>query len=184
MNILNIKSLKNKKTIVFILCILLGIIIGFVSDKLTNNKLSDFITLSFLYFKNSEEITFDGVLMKVPFNYTRVRDKNSLTLLKFPKGGGVIFFKKESLLKDTFNVELKSELYNMHFEPINEGEISIDNENAYFITAAKKSNPSEYKEHIAIPSKKITISFIGDKSDSKSFWEIVKQIQFTAGGNT
>lgn len=180
-NIFNIKSAINRKIAAFILFIFLGIIIGFVSNKLTNNKLSDFFTLSVLYFKNSERIKFDDMLLKVPFNYTRRKDKNSLMLLKFPKGGGVIFFKKDHYLsKAKFDEEFKSALYKMHFNPINEGEIRIDREKGYFITASKQSNPSDYRECITIPNKRITISFIGDKNDSESFWEIVKQVQFTS----
>ena len=85
--------------------------------------LSNFITLGVLYLKNSEEMTFEDLSMKVPFYYTRSQDKDSLTLLRFPKVGGIIFLKKEYFLKDVFYEKLKTELYNMHFKMIKEGEI-------------------------------------------------------------
>ena len=177
-NIFTINSSINRKIAVFLLFIFVGIIIGFVSNNLSNNKLSDIINLGILYIKNSEKIEFDGMLLKVPFNYTRHKDKDSLTLLKFPKSGGFIFIKRNYLSKAKFMTEFKNDLFKMHFNPINQGEISIDNEKGYFITASKKSNLSDYREDITIPGKRFTISFIGDKSDSKRFWEIVKQIQF------
>jgi hypothetical protein len=136
-----------------------------------------------MYLKNLEEIKFNGILVKVPFDYTKAQDKDRLTLLKFPKGGGAIFFKKDYLSKKRFNDEIKIKLNKMDYNLIDEGEISIDYEKGYFIIASNKFHPSEYKEYVTIPNRSITISFVGDKKDSKSFWEIVKQIRFDSRNN-
>lgn len=48
MNLLKPKYLKFNKLMIFVLCLCLGFIIGFASDKLTNKKISNFITLSYL----------------------------------------------------------------------------------------------------------------------------------------
>lgn len=170
-------KLINKKIMLFILCVLLGIIVAFAGDKLSNNKISNFFTLSFLYLKNSEEMTFEGISLKVPFYYIRTQNGDKLTLLKFPPGGGSIFLEKKYISNDTFKKEIKIALHNLHYEIIKEGNIKIDNEKGFYVTASKTSNPSDYREYVNISDKKIVISFLGDKSDSENFWEVVKNIR-------
>jgi hypothetical protein len=176
------KFIKLNKILVIVFCIIIGIIIGFVSDKLSNEKISNFITLSMMYFQNPKEIKFSGMSIIVPFRYTRVQDKDNLTLLCFPKGRGVIFFNNEYLSKERFDNEFKKAQHEMHYELISEGEIIIDNEKGYFFTGSKKTNPSEYKEYLTIPTRNITASFLGDKKYSLNFWKIVKQIHFITEG--
>jgi len=170
--------LKNKKFVMLTISFFCVVIIGFLGDTFTNNKLSELISLSFLYFKNSEEINYNGISMKIPFYYIKRQNKKYLTLSKFPKGDGVIFIRKEYLSKEKFYEIFKAPPYQTTFNLISEGEVRLDNETGYFISAVEKSDPTAYREHITIPGKKITLFFIGDEKNSKDFWNIVKQSKF------
>lgn len=178
MNMLNLNLQNNKKVLVLIFCIFIGIIIGYISDKLTNHKIVNSMVLSYLYLKNSENISFDSVLLKVPSYYIRDQEKDILMLLKYPPGGDLIFVKKNLLSKEKLNEKVKCLLDNMNFDLVNEGETTVDNEICYFISISSKSNPKEYREYLIIPNKSITIDFIGDEKELKKFWEIVGQIKF------
>jgi len=176
---MSIKSLRNT-IILLTISFVCGIIIGFTSVKLSNDKLSELFSSSILYFKNSDKINYNGISMKIPFCYTRRQNIKYLTLSKFPSGDGVIFLRKEYLSKEKFCEIFKAPPYLVNFNLISEGEIRIDNEKGYFISAVEKSDPTAYREHITIPGKRITIFFIGDEKNSKEFWNIVKQMQFNS----
>ena len=147
---------------------------------LSNNKLNELFSLSVLYFKNNEEVNYNGISMKIPFYYITRQNKDYLTLSKFPKGEAVIFIRKEHLSKDKFYERFKASPYQANFNLIREGEVRIDNEGGYFISTVENSDPTICREYITIPDKKITIYFIGDEKNSKEFWNIVKQMQFNS----
>jgi hypothetical protein len=183
MNMLNLNLQNNKKVLVLIFCIIMGIVVGYISDKLTNNKLSNSMVLSYLYLKNSENISFDSALLKVPFYYIRRQDKDSLILIKYSRSGDLISFRKGRLSKEEFYKRVNCRLSSLDYVMVNEGEIKIDNEHCYFVTLSVKSNPSEYGVYITIPDKSIYIDFSGEKNDSEKFWEIIKQIKFERKGS-
>ena len=148
-------------------------------DMLTRHRLSNFLALSVLYFKNSEEVEFYKMTLKVPFDYIRRKDQDSLVLLKFPPGGGVIIVNvNKNLPREKFMGEFKTNLLKMHLTPINITEILIGNEKGYSISAFKGSDSKDYREYITIPTKQIFISFIGDRKNADDFENIVKQIKF------
>jgi hypothetical protein len=181
MNILKSRFINFKKIFVILVSIFIGIFVGFTSDRVTNNKPSNFIMLTYLYFTNSSLIQFNGISIKAPYSYTRTQDKNNLTLVKFPLGREIIFISNKHLSKEKLNNEYKAALCKINYQLINEGEIIIDNEKGYFFTMSKMNNPSEYEEYLTIPTKSIVISFVGERADSQDFWEIVKKIRFING---
>ena len=179
--IFNLKASTKKKVLIVVISIFGVIGILSVANTLTGDRLNNFFALSVLYFKNSEEVKFDKMILTVPFDFIRRKDQDSLVLLKFPLGGGVIIIdRKNNLPKEKFMGEFKDNLPKMHLTPINEAEILVGGEKAYLITAFKGSNSQDYREYITIPNKQIFISFIGDNKSAEDFSNIVKRIKFAS----
>lgn len=149
-----------------------------VVDKLTNNKIGNLFTLGILYITNREEVKLDEMILKIPFYYTKRKHENGVVLLKFPKGSVIIFESNRYMSKEEFWGEFKKGLTKMNLTVISESETAIDDQVGYFISAWRVSDPSDFREYVTIPSKRVTVYFNGEKKDVQEFRNIVKQIRF------
>ena len=175
--LLVVRGYLPKNIILLLLCFSVVIISSYAIDQATNQKITNSIMLGYLYLKNSENITFNNISIKVPYYFWQGRGKDSLNLLRYPHDYSIFikntFLSKEALLERTEGL-LHTKCYNL----VSKGELKIDNENGYFITLSRKSNPSYYIEDLTIPNKSIAINFIGEKKDLVTYREIIKQIKF------
>ena len=75
-------------------------------------------------------------------------------------------------------------LSKMHFRIVNDGELIIDGEKGYFITAVKQNDPTNYEANVTVPIRRVTISYLGNEKQMQRFWKLVNQIRFSSKQET
>ena len=181
----NLRSPRKRKLQGVVLSFVLAFLIFAAIDKLANYRISNLFTLGILYLRHPEEVSFGGMILRVPYDFTMNEDNNSLILWEFPSEGGLIIeFRKERLMSE---IELREDyaigLSKMHYTIVKDGELNLDGEKGYFITAVKQNDASRYEAHLTFPRRRVTISFFGNGKQMETFWKLVNQIKFSTSKN-
>ena len=181
----NLRSPRKRKLQGVVLSFVLAFLIFAAIDKLANYRISNLVTLGILYLRLPEEVKFGGMTLRVPYDFMRDEDNNSLILSQFPSEGGIIIeFRKERYVSE---VELREDyaigLSKMHYKIVNDGELMLAGEKGFFITAVKQNDASLYETHVTIPRRRVTVSFFGNGKQMERFWKLVNQIEFSTSKN-
>ena len=108
-----------RKISIFILASLFLITALIFADKISNNKISESISLLYLYFTSPGEVSFEKMVIPYPHNYLISLDQDSLILQEYPKKQVIIIFKKSNLPNNNDFLESYSyRLKNLGFNSI------------------------------------------------------------------
>jgi len=176
---IKIKFLITKKLILYPVFFLL--FLGLVSaiDAISNDKISNFFSLSILYIINERTVEFNGLIINVPYFYTRQKSKSILTLIRFPHNNEIIIINTNSYLtEDDFRGRFKDSLVDLEFDSMEEEDLLIDNENGFLIIVCKDKSYKSCREYLTIPGKKITVTFYGEKNNINNFRTLINSIKF------
>lgn len=170
--------MKKKITIIIFVILFISVMI-MITNKLTDNKISNTISVGYLYLTSPKEITFEGIIINRPYNFIENKDQNSLILIKFPNSKTIIFFTKIELLTpviffNSYNYRLKK----LNFNLINKATREVHGNLFYTLSGTKKSDPSEYIEYAYIPSHQVIVEYSGLETEATEFWEILQSIKF------
>ena len=163
-------------------CLLfLGAILAFLAcmaiDKITNNKIYNFTTLSILYIFNSEEVKFNEVKLKIPYYYIKKNLRNRLSLSEYPSRSASITLTKDKHLSIGLIEGYKIAYKKQGYKYVNEGKVIIDNEEAYLLKMIKEKDKEKHLYMILLPNINIMISYQGSTKGLEDFEKIVSQIK-------
>lgn len=169
-----------KTKVVILVAALLAIsVMLIVGDKLTNNRISNSISLCYLYLTSPREVSFEQMIIRVPYSFIRNAKEQSLVLVKHPKTDSIILFKRtEILTPDKFFDTYSYRLEKLQFASVNTQAKKIDRKDFYVITGLEKSATTDCQEYVFIPSRQVIVEYLGGENGRGEFWKILQSVKF------
>jgi len=170
-----------KKISVVIIASLFVITALIFADKISNKKLSDSISLLYMYFTSPREVFFEKMLIQYPYNYIMNMDQESLILQQYPQKEIIIIFRKSDLLNfEEFFDNYSYRLEKLKYNSINKKSKEIHDKPIQALVAKSKADHAEYKAYVYIPFNKVVIEYIGSENGSTEFWNTLETIRFNS----
>jgi hypothetical protein len=146
-------------------------------NKLFNNIVSESFSLLYLYFTSDEQVEFEKMLIRYPYNYLLNVNDESAVLHKFPRKEVIIIFKKSNIENSAEFIEnFQYRLKKLGFTSIIQQIHEIDGQSIHALIGKSKNSNEEYKAYIFIPLNKVIIEYFGTDSKSSEFWSTIKSV--------
>ncbi|MBN1842424.1 MAG: hypothetical protein JW883_09130 [Deltaproteobacteria bacterium] len=167
------------KVVILVAALLAVSVMLIVGDKLTNSRISNSISLCYLYLTSPREVSFEQMIVTVPYSFVKNVEEQSLVLVKYPKRDSIILFKRtEILTPDQFFDTYSHRLEKLQFVSVNREAKKVDRKEFYVITGSEKSDTTQCQEYVFIPSRQVVVEYLGGENGRGEFWTILQSVKF------
>lgn len=168
-----------KKIAIMVAAILVVSVMLIVADKLSNDRISNSISLCYLYLTSPGEVSFEQMIIRVPYSFIKNAEQQSLVLVKYPRRDIIILFKRtEILTPDQFFDTYSYRLEKLQFASVSRETKMVDREEFYVITGSEKSDTADRQEYVFIPSRQVIVEYLGGENGRGEFWKMLQSVKF------